>query len=66
MSRPGGEVRLGQGREQAKRFLADNADLAEEIRKAILAKGLLAVDGPAPAAPAPAADAGAAGEEASA
>ena len=62
-----GEVRLGQGREQAKKFLEGNADLAEEIRKAIVAKGLLAAEGPpAPAAPAaPAADAGAA-EEASA
>jgi recombination protein RecA len=35
-----GDVRLGQGREQAKTFLADNKDLAEEIRQAILAKGL--------------------------
>ncbi len=33
-----GEVRLGQGREAAKSFLADNQDLFEEIRQAILAK----------------------------
>ncbi len=35
-----GDVRLGQGREQAKKFIQDNPDLSEEIRKAILAKGL--------------------------
>jgi recombination protein RecA len=39
-----GAVRLGQGREQAKSFLADNKDLAEEIHKAILAKGLPPTD----------------------
>ena len=39
-----GDVRLGQGREQAKSFLAENKDLAEEIHKAILAKGLPPVD----------------------
>jgi recombination protein RecA len=33
-----GEVRLGQGREAAKSFIAQNNDLCEEIRKAILAK----------------------------
>jgi recombination protein RecA len=60
-----GEVRLGQGREQAKKFLQDNADLAEEIHKAILAKGLLAADGPAPAAPAEPAPEEAAAEDAS-
>jgi recombination protein RecA len=45
-----GEVRLGQGREQAKKFLQDNPDLMDEIRKAILAKGLppLSEDGPPP------------------
>jgi recombination protein RecA len=32
-----GDVRLGQGRENAKSFLDANADVAEEIRKAILA-----------------------------
>jgi len=32
-----GAVRLGQGRENAKAFLADNPDLAEEIRAAIIA-----------------------------
>jgi recombination protein RecA len=39
-----GAVRLGQGREQAKSFLAGNKDLAEEIHKAILAKGLPPTD----------------------
>jgi len=33
-----GAVRLGQGRENSKKFLADNPDLAEEIRAAILEK----------------------------
>ncbi|HUT61479.1 MAG TPA: recombinase RecA [Phycisphaerae bacterium] len=33
-----GAVRLGQGREQAKKFLADNPDLSDEIRKAVLDK----------------------------
>jgi recombination protein RecA len=36
-------VRLGQGRENAKQFLFDNKDVAEEIRQAILAsKGMIA------------------------
>src|SRR5881275_1879992 len=36
------ETRLGQGRENAKQFLFDNKDLAEEIRNAVLAnKGLI-------------------------
>src|SRR3954447_4315689 len=36
-------TRLGQGRENAKQFLSDNKDLAEEIRQAVLtSKGLLA------------------------
>jgi len=39
-----GDVRLGQGRETAKGFLADNLDLMDEIRQAVLAKA-------APAAP---------------
>jgi recombination protein RecA len=39
-----GAVRLGQGREQAKSFLAGNKDLAEEIHKAILDKGLPPTD----------------------
>jgi recombination protein RecA len=35
-------VRLGQGRENSKQFLADNPDIAAEIREAVLAsKGLL-------------------------
>jgi recombination protein RecA len=33
-----GDVRLGQGRETAKRFLAENQDLFEEIRKQVLEK----------------------------
>jgi len=37
-----GQVRLGQGRENVKQFLKDNADLADEIEKAILAKRGLA------------------------
>ena len=40
-----GAVRLGQGRENAKKFLADNADIAEEIRAAVMAK---AGDAPEP------------------
>jgi recombination protein RecA len=44
-------TRLGQGRENAKQFLQDNKDLAEEIRQAVLeSKGLVeaksAVDSP--------------------
>ncbi len=36
-----GEVRLGQGREKARQFLADNKDLCEEIKhKILVAKGL--------------------------
>jgi recombination protein RecA len=36
-------TRLGQGRENAKQFLSDNPDLADEIRQAVLeSKGLLA------------------------
>jgi recombination protein RecA len=31
-----GETRLGQGRENAKTFLADNSDVADEIRQAVL------------------------------
>ena len=37
-----GPMRLGQGRENSKQFLADNKDVAEEIRQAVLAaKGML-------------------------
>jgi recombination protein RecA len=36
-------TRLGQGRENAKQFLSDNPDLADEIRQGVLeSKGLLA------------------------
>ena len=37
-----GEIRLGQGRENAKKFLVDNKDLSEQIKAKILAaKGLV-------------------------
>jgi recombination protein RecA len=35
-----GSVRLGQGRSAAIQFVKDNADLAAEIRQAVVAKGL--------------------------
>jgi recombination protein RecA len=36
-----GDIRLGQGRENAKKYLVDNKDLSEEIKSKILAtKGL--------------------------
>jgi len=35
-----GSVRLGQGRENCKNFLAGNSDLADEIRAAVMEKGL--------------------------
>jgi recombination protein RecA len=35
-----GDIRLGQGREAAKSFLADNADLFEEVKRGVLAKML--------------------------
>jgi recombination protein RecA len=31
-----GEIRLGQGRENAKRFLRENEDLFQEIRRAVM------------------------------
>jgi recombination protein RecA len=42
------DVRLGQGRENAKQFLRDHADLRDEIRQAIVAKRMpvLAQEGP--------------------
>jgi len=49
-----GDVRLGQGRENSKQFLADNADLLAEVRLKILAvKGL----GPTNGDPSPSKDA---------
>ena len=37
-----GDVRLGQGRENSKQFLAENADLFEEIKRGVLeARGIL-------------------------
>ncbi len=44
-----GDVRLGQGRENAKKFLKENSDLFTEIREKVLAKKL-ADTNPAPAA----------------
>jgi recombination protein RecA len=36
-----GQIRLGQGRESAKQFLADNKEVAEEVRRGVLrAKGV--------------------------
>jgi recombination protein RecA len=47
-------TRLGQGRENAKQFLAENKDLAEEVRQAVLqSKGLLGARSAGPAAAAP-------------
>ncbi len=53
-----GEVQLGQGRENAKQFLADNGDLFEEIRVKILEHEGIPMNGKAKAAAAD--DAGAA------
>ena len=37
-----GDIRLGQGRENAKKFLVDNRELCEEIKnKVLMAKGLI-------------------------
>jgi len=37
-----GDIRLGQGREKAKQYLAENKELCEELKSKILtAKGLL-------------------------
>ncbi len=41
-----GDIRLGQGRENAKRFLRENPDLFEEIRTQVLTKKGV-IDGPA-------------------
>lgn len=45
-----GEIRLGQGRENAKQFLRDNAALAEELTRKIMDKRGLTNGGQAPAA----------------
>ena len=45
-----GEVRLGQGRENAKRFLADNPDLMAEIKRHILRARNIPIPGEAPVA----------------
>ncbi len=50
-----GDVRLGQGRENARQFLRDNPDLMTEIHKKILVSKGITTDGQAP----PAADAAA-------
>jgi recombination protein RecA len=42
-----GDIRLGQGRENAKKFLVDNRDLTKEIKNKILAaKGMVPNSGP--------------------
>jgi len=42
-----GDIRLGQGRESAKKFLAENKDLCDEVtHKILVAKGLIAEDQP--------------------
>ncbi len=56
-----GEIRIGQGRENAKRFLKDNPELFDEVRRGVLAAKATA---PAPAVPADAdEDEGDPGEE---
>jgi recombination protein RecA len=42
-----GEIRVGQGRENAKQFLRDNPDLFEEIKQAVLVKRGLGTEVPA-------------------
>ncbi|UCD76892.1 MAG: recombinase RecA [Phycisphaerales bacterium] len=43
-----GEIRLGQGRENAKQFLRENADLFDEVKQAVMVKrGLVAPEGTA-------------------
>jgi recombination protein RecA len=40
-----GDIRLGQGRENAKKYLAENKDLCEELKnKVLVAKGLVQVE----------------------
>jgi recombination protein RecA len=51
-----GNVRLGQGREQARQFLKDNADVAKEIREKVLARKTVVEPGDVKAPPAAAAD----------
>jgi len=42
-----GDIRLGQGRENAKKFLIENKDLCDEVtHKILVAKGLIAEDQP--------------------
>src|SRR5690606_27152113 len=43
-----GQIRIGQGKENAKQFMRDNPELMEEIRKAVLAKWAAAHAAPAP------------------
>ncbi len=47
-----GDLRIGQGRENAKQFLKDNPELADEIEKKLRASLNLAAPAPAAAAPA--------------
>jgi len=44
-------TRLGQGRENAKQFLVDNKDVAEEIRKTVLQNRAAVSQRPAVSAP---------------
>ncbi|HEX7280145.1 MAG TPA: DNA recombination/repair protein RecA, partial [Solirubrobacterales bacterium] len=56
-----GEIRLGQGRNNAKQFLAENKDIASEIEAKVRdAMGIGAEGGPAPVVEAPEAEAQAA------
>jgi len=43
-----GEIRLGQGRENAKEFLKQDTGLAEEIERQIRATAVAPTDAPAP------------------
>ncbi len=51
-----GETRLGQGRNNAKQFLAENAELAAELEGKIRAALGIGAEAPAPEAPAPEAE----------
>ena len=57
-----GELRLGQGRERARAFLAENRDITDELQRAVLAKSIAAAAAPAakPGGPTPGAPAAAA------
>ena len=48
-----GEIRLGQGRENAKQFIRENADLFEEMKQKVLEKRGLVVGAQMSEEPAP-------------